>query len=75
MNVDGPESAVFGAHHGASQRHVVDLADPDGVGGFVLPGGESGFPGSPYAFDQLPLWLEGSLVPTPLARARAEACT
>jgi penicillin amidase len=65
----------FRVNHGASQRHVVDLVDPDGAGGFILPGGESGFPGSPHAFDQLPLWLEGSLVPIPLARARAEART
>ena len=65
----------FGANHGAIQRHVVDLADPDGVGGFILPGGESGFPGSRHAFDQLPLWLEGGLVPIPLTRERAEART
>ena len=65
----------FGATHGASQRHVVDLADLDGAGGFILPGGESGFPGSPHAFDQLPLWMEGSLVPIPIARERAEART
>ena len=65
----------FRVNHGASQRHVVDLADPVGAGGFILPGGESGFPGSPHAFDQLPLWLEGSLVTISLARARAEART
>ena len=65
----------FGVNHGVSQRHVVDLADPDGVGGFILPGGESGFPGSRHAFDQLPLWLEGGLVPIPLTREQAEART
>ena len=65
----------FGVNHGAIQRHVVHLTDPDGAGGFILPGGESGFPGSPHAFDQLPLWLEGSLVTISLARARAEART
>ena len=63
----------FGVGHGASQRHVVDLADLDGAGGFVLPGGESGFPGSRHAFDQLPLWLDGGLVPIPVTRAGAEA--
>ena len=65
----------FGANHGASQRHVVDMSDPDGAGGFILPGGESGFPGNRHAFDQLPLWLEGRLVLIPLSRARAEART
>ena len=63
----------FAVRHGVSQRHVVDLADPDGSGGFILPGGQSGFPRSPHAFDQLPRWIEGGLVPLPLARSRVEA--
>jgi len=46
---------------GASQRHVSDLSDPRGRGGFILPGGQSGLPRSPHAMDQLPLWLEGGL--------------
>jgi penicillin G amidase len=49
--------------HGASQRHVTDLADPLGVGWFILPGGQSGLPRSRHALDQLPLWLDGGLVP------------
>jgi penicillin amidase len=53
---------------------VVDLGDPD-AGGFVLPGGQSGLPRSPHAFDQLPLWLEGRLAPLPLGRAAVEART
>jgi penicillin amidase len=65
--------APFAVRHGASQRHVVDLADLDGAGGFILPGGQSGFPGSPHAFDQLPGWLAGGLVPIPMTRAAAEA--
>lgn len=48
---------------GVSQRHVTDLADPAGTGWFVLPGGQSGLPRSPHAMDQLPLWLEGGLIP------------
>lgn len=49
--------------NGASQRHVTDLADPDGIGWFILPGGQSGLPRSRHALDQLPLWLDGGLVP------------
>ncbi|MSR35789.1 MAG: penicillin acylase family protein [Gemmatimonadetes bacterium] len=63
----------FIVRHGPSQRHVVDLGDLDGAGGFILPGGESGFPRGPHAFDQLPAWLSGGLVPLPMRRERAEA--
>jgi penicillin G amidase len=63
----------FIVRHGPSQRHVVDLGDLDGAGGFILPGGESGFPGGPHAFDQLPAWLSGGLAPLPIGRERAEA--
>ena len=62
----------YSVRHGPSVRHVADLADPD-AGGFVLPGGESGFPGSRHAVDQLPRWLAGALVPLPLRRDRVEA--
>ncbi len=65
----------FQVNHGPSQRHVVDLGDLDGAGGFILPGGQSGFPGSRHAFDQLPRWLSGGLVPIPITRERAEART
>lgn len=61
--------------HGPSQRHVVDLADPDGPGGFILPGGESGFPGDPHGMDQFPRWRRGELVPVPVDRGSAEART
>ena len=53
----------------------VYMADPDGSGGFILPGGQSGFPGSEHAFDQLPGWLAGALAPVPIGRNRAEAAT
>ncbi|RMH11506.1 MAG: hypothetical protein D6701_14995 [Gemmatimonadetes bacterium] len=52
---------------------MVDLADVDGAGGFVLPGGQSGLPRSPHAFDQLPRWERGELVPLPVARRGVEA--
>ena len=62
----------FPVRNGASQRHVSDLADLD-AGGFVLPGGQSGYPGGRHALDQLPLWMRGELIPVPLSREGAEA--
>jgi penicillin amidase len=70
----GGRAPPFVVTHGPSQRHVVDLGDLD-AGGFVLPGGQSGLPRSRHAFDQLPLWLSGELVPLPLSRAAVEART
>ncbi len=58
--------------HGASQRQVVDLADPEGSGGFIIPTGQSGLPFSSHYRDQTPLWREGRLWPLSLDRARAE---
>ncbi len=60
---------------GPSQRHVVDMADPDGSGGFILPGGQSGYPANPHSFDQLELWQEGRLWLLPLERSLVEART
>ena len=62
----------FASGYGPSQRHVVDLADPDGSGGFILPGGQSGYPDNPHSFDQLDLWREGRLWFLPLERSRVE---
>jgi penicillin amidase len=59
----------FEVTFGPSQRHVVDLADPDGSGGFILPGGQSGYPANPHSFDQLELWRGGRLWLLPLERA------
>ena len=67
------DAPPFTVRSGPSQRHVVDMADPDGAGGFVLPGGQSGYPGSPHAWDQLELWRSGRLVRLPLAREAVEA--
>ena len=71
----GGEGPPFTAFHGPSQRHVVDMGDLDGSGGFILPGGQSGFPRSPHAFDQLPRWLRGDLWLLPVARERVEERT
>ncbi|MBI4083674.1 MAG: penicillin acylase family protein [Candidatus Lambdaproteobacteria bacterium] len=56
---------------GASLRLVVDFSDLD-YSGAILPGGQSGVPGSPHYGDQLPLYLEGRLVPLMRSRARIE---
>ena len=63
----------FEVVYGPSQRHVVDMADPDGSGGFILPGGQSGYPANPHSFDQLELWREGRLWLLPLERSLIEA--
>jgi penicillin amidase len=63
------------ADYGPSQRHVVDMGDVDGAGGFILPTGQSGIPFSGHYADQWPLWLGGGLWRVPLDRAAAEART
>jgi penicillin amidase len=63
------------AAYGPSQRHVVDMADVDGTGGFILPTGQSGLPFSEHYADQFPLWSGGGLWRIPLDRGRAEART
>lgn len=60
---------------GASQRHVVDLADPDATGTFVVPGGSSGWPGDPWSMNLLEPWRAGGRVSVPLSRAKVEART
>ncbi|WUW67534.1 penicillin acylase family protein [Streptomyces sp. NBC_01455] len=47
---------------GPAARYVWDLADRDNSL-WVVPFGASGVPGSAHHRDQLPLWLEGALVP------------
>jgi penicillin amidase len=59
--------------YGPSQRHVVDMADVDGAGGFVIPTGESGLPTSRHYRDQTPMWRTGRLWRIPLDRDKARA--
>ncbi len=61
------------ASYGPSQRHVVDMANVDGEGGFILPTGQSGLPFDPHYRDQFGAWRNGGLWTVPLDRARAEA--
>ncbi|HEX7088822.1 MAG TPA: penicillin acylase family protein [Longimicrobiales bacterium] len=63
----------FVTRYGASQRHVVDMADVDGAGGFILPAGQSGVPFSRHYRDQFERWRSGGLWPIPLDRERARA--
>jgi penicillin amidase len=63
------------AAYGASQRHVVDMADVDGTGGFILPTGQSGLPFDAHYRDQWPRWLNGGLWRIPLDRAAAARVT
>ena len=60
-----------------TDRHVITTTqpDPDGSGGFILPGGQSGYPDNTHSFDQLRLWQEGRLWLLPTARSLVEART
>ena len=60
---------------GPSQRSVIDLADLGGGGGFILPGGQSGRPASPHAWDQFERWQRGELWRLPIDRSAVEART
>jgi penicillin G amidase len=53
--------APFHCTDGPSMRHVVDLGEVDGAGGFILPTGQSGNPVSPHYRDQTERWLRGEL--------------
>jgi penicillin amidase len=57
--------------HGASYRHVLDLADWDRGLATSTPG-QSGQPGSPHYGDLLPLWAEGEYFPLAYSRAKVE---
>ena len=59
--------------YGASQRHVVDMGNVDGAGGFILPTGQSGLQASPHYTDMFERWQNGGLWLIPLDRKAAEA--
>jgi penicillin amidase len=69
----GGRTPPFVNRYGPSQRHVVDMADVDGQGGFVIPTGQSGIPTSRHYSDQTPMWRTGRLWRIPLDRGAAEA--
>ncbi|NJD11120.1 MAG: penicillin acylase family protein [Gemmatimonadetes bacterium] len=60
---------------GVSQRHVVDLGDIDGGGGFIIATGQSGLPFDAHYRDQFEKWQHGGLWLLPLDRGLAAART
>ena len=61
VRADEPEEFIFS--HGPSRRYVAEVR-PDGIRAFnVIPGGESGVPGTDHFGDQLPLWLANDYHP------------
>jgi penicillin G amidase len=62
----------FTSTAGVSMRHVVDMGNLDGAGGFVIGTGQSGIPFSRQYADQHELWSRGGLIPVPLAREAVE---
>ncbi|HMF19187.1 MAG TPA: penicillin acylase family protein, partial [Gemmataceae bacterium] len=60
--------------HGATYRHVFDLADWDRGLATSSPG-QSGQPGSPHYGDLLPLWAEGQYFPLAFSRSKVEELT
>ena len=65
--------APFHCTDGPSMRHVVDLGNVDGAGGFILPTGQSGNPVSPHYRDQTARWLKGELWILPIDVRRVVA--
>ncbi|MGD9184535.1 MAG: penicillin acylase family protein [Desulfobacterales bacterium] len=61
----------FSVREGASQRMIVDLANP-AVALHVLPTGESGLLGNAHNSDQIDLYLEGGYHPSWLTRSDIE---
>ena len=68
-----PRQIPVRAAYGPSQRHVVDMANVDESGGFILPTGQSGLPVSRHYRSQARRWLNGGLWRIPLRRDLADA--
>lgn len=60
--------------HGASYRHLIDLADWDRTLATSTPG-QSGQPGSPHYADLAPLWAKGEYFPLAYSRPKVESVT
>jgi penicillin amidase len=60
--------------HGATYRHLFDLADWDRGLATSAPG-QSGQPGSPHYDDLLPLWSRGDYFPMAYSRKKVEEVT
>jgi penicillin G amidase len=57
--------------HGASYRHLIDLADWDKAIATSTPG-QSGQPGSPYYSDLAPLWAKAEYFPLAFSREKVD---
>jgi len=64
----------FRQMHGASYRHLIDLADWDRALATSAPG-QSGQPTSPHYADLAPLWTRGEYFPLTYTRPKVEAVT
>ncbi len=60
--------------HGATYRHLFDLADWDRGLATSTPG-QSGQPGSPHYADLLPLWAKGEYFPLAFSRKKVDEVT
>ncbi len=60
--------------HGATYRHLIDLADWDRALATSVPG-QSGQPGSPHYGDLLPSWAGGEYFPLAYSRRKVEEVT
>jgi penicillin amidase len=60
--------------HGASYRHLIDLADWDRTLATSAPG-QSGQPGSPHYADLAPLWAKGEYFPLVYSRSKVDEVT
>lgn len=63
IQVPGEASTINSTkrNHGPSQRFIVEMTDPPTAWG-VLPGGQSGNPGSPFYDNMIDLWRDGKYI-------------
>ncbi|MCE9563050.1 MAG: penicillin acylase family protein [Planctomycetes bacterium] len=77
-NADTPNNTrydeKFQQIHGATYRHLIDLADWDRTLATSAPG-QSGQPGSPHYADLAPLWAKGEYFPLAYSRPKVETVT
>src|SRR5207248_1033918 len=64
--------AAFRQVHGATYRHLIDLADWDRAVATSAPG-QSGQPGAEHYADLAPLWAAGEYFPLAYTKAKVDA--
>lgn len=70
--VGGAAGLSDDAYAGSTARYVFDLGDRE-RGGWVVPLGASGHPGSPHYADQQEAWAQGRLIPIVVDRAAVDS--